>query len=102
MDTQEERVFHRPKFDPSGRLVARAELKFGLKVYLPSQDMPAASELGLSERDVRVLWEQNQIDTYPPRPTTATVKEMISKKKQRAKEIDAAGGSMDAFDPTKE
>lgn len=65
MSKNEEAIFHRPKFDPNGLLRARRELLLNGKRYLPSHIMGTGKSLGLTERQVRVFWEQMQIDTLP-------------------------------------
>lgn len=65
MNHAEQRIFRRPPFNPSGRIVARHRLTFEGKVYQAESVLPESVTRTLSERAVRVLWEQFAIDTLP-------------------------------------
>lgn len=63
MTENEERVFHRPPWDPDGVLVARKELKLGRLTIPPGAKLPKRH--GLDERQLKSLWDHAQLDTYP-------------------------------------
>lgn len=81
MTEREAMIYRRPPFDPKGRLRVRGQtLKFGIKgkmiEFAPGAMLPPAKVLGLSERDVWVMWEQYKIDTLPStRVTGSTMRE---------------------------
>lgn len=87
MNEQEERIYRRPKFDPNGRLVARRALTFGNVTYMPTAEMPSATELGLDSRALYVLWEQYKIDTLPWSQAggASTVSTLLPKGKTKGK-----------------
>lgn len=63
MTVNEERVFHRPKFDANGVVVARKEITLGGKVYAPSTPLP--KDHGLDAYTIRKWWDLMFIDTLP-------------------------------------
>jgi hypothetical protein len=64
MDVQEERVFHRPRFDPKGVIVARRDVTLDERSFAPLDEIPGG--MIKEERTLRILWETYQVDTYPP------------------------------------
>lgn len=79
MNAAEKSVYSRPKWDPSGCIVARKELTIAGVTFAAGEDMPSLIELGLSERDGLVLWRTMFIDTMPI-PAAKTVEKPKKKK----------------------